>query len=257
MRQEFADVHAALAGLRELADRAEQLGVALDERESLALGERLGHRLAGEFVELRLRLEEFKLRRRAGHEQIDDRLGLGGEVRLPRRERIAAILRLRVAGEERSQRHRANPHAAIVEEVPARPGECERVVNFERSHVVPSLARDELIEVHQHASDCSPGESRDRSCVHLEVGQQTGGFGGRWFAREAEPEGEGDPAGVVGRAFLLDALTQGIGRARRTPGRWPGAVPEAACCCDCGGCRRSVRRPRRRWSGAGAGSAAR
>src|SRR5262249_14133688 len=80
LREQLADVHAALPGLAELADRAEELGVALDEREPFALRERLGDALPVELVEFGFGLEEFELRRRAGHEQVDDGLRLRLEV---------------------------------------------------------------------------------------------------------------------------------------------------------------------------------
>src|SRR6185437_3225410 len=66
--QQFAQGHAALAVLGELAHAAEQFGVALDEGEPLPLGERFGDFLAGKLVELRLWFEQFQLARRPGHE---------------------------------------------------------------------------------------------------------------------------------------------------------------------------------------------
>ena len=45
------------------------------------------------FVQLRLVVEQIELRRRAGHEQIDDALRLGREVRRARRERAVSLLR--------------------------------------------------------------------------------------------------------------------------------------------------------------------
>ena len=84
VRQQLAQLGAALAVPRELAARAQQLGVALDEGEPLALDERLRERLAVELLQLRLVVEQLELAGPAGHEQVDDALGLGREMRRPR-----------------------------------------------------------------------------------------------------------------------------------------------------------------------------
>src|SRR5262249_49583334 len=116
-----------------LAGAAEQLGVALDEGEPLALGERFRHLLAVELVQFGLRLEEFELAGGAGHEQVDDRLGPGGEVRLlpgePVLSRRLVVCPQRVAAEQRTQCYGPEADGAIVEEVPPRAGQCQGVVD--------------------------------------------------------------------------------------------------------------------------------
>ena len=111
--------------LRELPRAAEQLGVALDEGEPLALGERLGHRLAVQLVQLRLRLEQFELARAAGHEQEDDGLGLRrGSAASSARAAIGARLRRAASRcEQRAEGHRPDADAAVAEEVPPRVGQ--------------------------------------------------------------------------------------------------------------------------------------
>ena len=54
--------------------------LALQLRDRLALGERLGHRLAVHRGELRLFVEQFQVRRPARHAQEDHALGLLHEV---------------------------------------------------------------------------------------------------------------------------------------------------------------------------------
>ena len=83
VRQQLADPRAALAVLGELVGRAEELGRALDEGEPLALEDFLGAGRAVELVELGLVVEQVVLRRRAGHVQVDDPLGLGRQQRRP------------------------------------------------------------------------------------------------------------------------------------------------------------------------------
>ena len=74
MRQQLRDLRARLAVPLELERRAEQLRRALDEREALALDELVGDVLAVVLRQLRLGIEEIELRRRAGHEEVDDAL---------------------------------------------------------------------------------------------------------------------------------------------------------------------------------------
>ena len=75
-------------------------------------------RLAVEFVELRLVVEELQLAGAAGHEEVDDALGLGAVVRRLRRERVGGRRGL-VRREQRRQGDRAEAHAAVAEEVAA------------------------------------------------------------------------------------------------------------------------------------------
>ena len=79
--QQLRDLGARLAVLLELERRAEQLRRALDEREPLALDELFGNVLTVVLGQGRLRIEQIDLRRRPGHEQIDDALDLRREMR--------------------------------------------------------------------------------------------------------------------------------------------------------------------------------
>ena len=83
VRQQLGDVHAALAVLRELERRpdAEQILLPAGHAgDALALADAVGQVLAGHLGELRLRIEQIEVRRRAGHEQVDDALRLRREV---------------------------------------------------------------------------------------------------------------------------------------------------------------------------------
>ena len=88
VRQIIRENHAALAVLLELARAGEHRRGRLDERELQVLRHRRRQRLAVPFLQLRLRIEQIHLARAAFHEQEDDVLRLGREMRLPRSERI-------------------------------------------------------------------------------------------------------------------------------------------------------------------------
>jgi hypothetical protein len=86
VRQEVGEVHPALAVFGPCAWRTEQhRRVFLDEREPDFVEHLFRQRLAVQFVQLRLRIEQIQVRRRAGLEQKDAVLGLGCEVRRPDR----------------------------------------------------------------------------------------------------------------------------------------------------------------------------
>ena len=103
VRQQLADPHAALAVLGELVLRRRDGKPRLAAghgRQPLALADRVGQVLVVPCVHLRLVVVEVDLRRAADHVQIDDVLGLAGEVgagrpaaatALGRRERVAAV----------------------------------------------------------------------------------------------------------------------------------------------------------------------
>jgi hypothetical protein len=88
MRQHFRKLRAGLTVLRELEARSEHGGVRPDERVALAADHGRRERLAFQLREFRLVVEELELTRRAGHEEMNDTLGLAGEMRLARRERV-------------------------------------------------------------------------------------------------------------------------------------------------------------------------
>ena len=82
--QRLRDLGAALAVAREveLARRDREARLAGGHRrDALAVADRVGELLVEHVAELRLPVEGLELAGRAGHEQVDDPLGLGGEVR--------------------------------------------------------------------------------------------------------------------------------------------------------------------------------
>ena len=83
VRHQFAEPVARLTVLLELEDRGGDREVLLPgrhRRQALALADRFREILAAHRFELRLRVEEFHLRRRAGLEEVDDTLRLRLEV---------------------------------------------------------------------------------------------------------------------------------------------------------------------------------
>jgi hypothetical protein len=87
VRHHFRNLSAALAVLREFESRAEHGRVGADEGVALAHDDRGRNGLAFELGQLGLVVEEVELGRRAGHEQVDDALGLGRKMgRLDRHE---------------------------------------------------------------------------------------------------------------------------------------------------------------------------
>ena len=118
VRQQFRKVHAAVAVLGELAIATQYRRRAFEKGEPLPFDERTRDRLPVELVQLGLRREEFELARPAGHEQEDDRLGGGFEVRRLRRERILA-LGPGVAVQQPGEGDGTEAQAAVVEEVSA------------------------------------------------------------------------------------------------------------------------------------------
>ena len=65
----------------ELVARAEDGGVGADERVTLAVDDRGREGFAFQLGQLGLVVEELELRRCAGHEEVDDRLGFGWVMR--------------------------------------------------------------------------------------------------------------------------------------------------------------------------------
>src|SRR6185437_6372350 len=110
VRQEFAELRAVLADLLELELRAEQLGIRVNEGGPVVLEQFRRRQGAVELGELRLVVEQFEVARGAAHEQVDDALGLGREVR--RRGGLLA--------EQPVERDRAEPDGAIAKEPAAR-----------------------------------------------------------------------------------------------------------------------------------------
>ena len=116
VRQQVGDPGAAAAVLREPelrpGERQRRL-VARHAGEPLALAHRIGQLLAVARLEQRLVIERLELRRPAGHEQVDDALGLGRHVELAaehaaigRACRLAPCVGCRPAAPPGPRRHR-------------------------------------------------------------------------------------------------------------------------------------------------------
>ena len=82
VRQHLRQFRSALSVFGELEARPEDGGVGADEGVALAADDRGRQRLAFELRQLRLVIEQIELAGGAGHEQVNDALGLRREVRL-------------------------------------------------------------------------------------------------------------------------------------------------------------------------------
>ena len=103
----------------ELETGAEHGGVGADERIALSVDDRGREWLAFELRELGLVVEELELRRRTGHEEVDDRLGFRGVVGQAGAHAGAGggELAHRAVGDEGGEGDLADADAAILEEV--------------------------------------------------------------------------------------------------------------------------------------------
>ena len=103
----------------ELKARTEYGGVRADERIALAVDDRGREGLAFKLRELGLIIEELELRRGAGHEEVDDRLGLRGVVGQTRAHAGAGGRETphRAVGDEGGEGDLADADTAILEEV--------------------------------------------------------------------------------------------------------------------------------------------
>jgi hypothetical protein len=182
--------------------RAEQLRPWLErtvhEGEALALDVRVGNRLAVEFVEARFVVEEFELRRAAGHEEVDD-VGAGGEMAGFRGERVGGrgTRPMPEAGRPRSR----EPRAMEPRPREQRLKKCRRVRSRSRRSSAPggaavrgqgggSFAGDGFVEVQQDAGDGLHAAVSPWALAFV-VDQllEAGAFGGFEGAGEAETEG--------------------------------------------------------------------
>src|SRR5262245_30632164 len=112
MRKQRRHLNAAFAsacGLEGRGGRLETALVARHESDALLAKDRFRHLLAVEFLELRLGVEQIDMRRPAGHEEIDDVLDLGREVRRGRG----------LLAKKRCQRRNAQPCRGSLEEAAA------------------------------------------------------------------------------------------------------------------------------------------
>ena len=225
---------AVLAGTSNSGPRHLQL-LALQLGDRLALGERLGHRLAVERGELRLVVEGFELRRPARHVEEDDALDPRPEVRagrsiaarlaVPRRRPRATASRCgRAARRGRSSRARARRG-------PGRPGGSSNDVRRSWVWCIGSVPRDRLVEVQDRAGHRGPGGQLggvERSAVGglLADAQQPAGRG----AVGRDTRAGASPAGRRGwRARPVRAVARGrVARPRSGGGRRRGRPPRRA-----------------------------
>ena len=94
--------------------------------EALAHADGFRQLRAVQLCEVRLVVEQIELRRRAVLEEVDDALGLGRKVR-ETGEAAHRRRRLRLLGEQRSQRGHADAGAGAAEEMPARNAEARLI----------------------------------------------------------------------------------------------------------------------------------
>ena len=104
MRQQIRQLHPALAVAAKRSRTAHQLGaLLLDERKLDLIQNRLGHRLAVEFVQFRLLIEEVHLTWTTFHKEVDAPLRCRCKLRQLRRD---LIRKSAVFIQQRSQRQR-------------------------------------------------------------------------------------------------------------------------------------------------------
>ena len=153
--------------------------------DRLALGERLGHRLAVHLGQLGLVVERLQVRRPAGHVRKMTRLALGARcsgLTTPRLADGAAAdsAAASIAIEKRRQRRCADAAGRAAEERAAEPDSGLRMIGLrivERSRLVP---RDRLVQIQQHAArrwsrrPARPGRDR-RGDWQIADGQQLRG----------------------------------------------------------------------------------
>ena len=120
VRQDFAQLHAALAVFREGKLGTEQRRVGIDERRPVALEQFRRRQLTVAFREFRLVIEQFQLTRCAGLEHVDHPLGLRRVMRFSRGEWIfAGGSGGRLGGQQRTGRDAGQSDAAVAEKPPA------------------------------------------------------------------------------------------------------------------------------------------
>ena len=149
VREQRRDLLPRLAAALERVLRAEAAELLpLQLRDRLALGERLGHRLAVHLGELRLVVEGLEVRRPAGHERWMTRLARGGKCRRGSRHAIAvrrrrSSLRRRSAARGdglSSEASAATPQARPPDRAPGRRAGVKRSCIARMSSVRISIA---------------------------------------------------------------------------------------------------------------------
>jgi hypothetical protein len=119
VRQHLGQLRPALAMPAKAKTRAQDGSVVADEGVTLIADDRGRYGPAFQLGEARLVIEQLELARGAGHEQMDDRPGLGHEMRPPRGERVDGGLGLPVARQQGREGELADAIAAGLEETAA------------------------------------------------------------------------------------------------------------------------------------------
>ena len=115
VRKQVGDFDPALTVFFERALRAEQLGGLFNELV-FRLAEFRRARLAVEFVEQRLGVERFDVARPARHEQENDRLGFGVQMRRLGSQRVDGVGAKLLTGQHRRHRQRAESAECVRDE---------------------------------------------------------------------------------------------------------------------------------------------
>ena len=131
MRKQLGQLRAGLAIALEVERRTEEPRRSLDEREPLPLRNEFSrYLLAVVLLQRGLVVEQIELRGRPGHEQIDDVLRLGREVRRPRHERSVGLLCEQPVVDERRQRQPSDAESGLPEKMPP----CDGAKNIRVHH---------------------------------------------------------------------------------------------------------------------------
>ena len=168
----------------------------------------------------RLGVEEVDLRRRPGHEQVDDALRLRREVRRAHGERVGrpATRRARTAARRAgaSSRARRCPNRRLPEEVAPRDSLQRRTAEVARRPGIAhsSLPRERRVEVQEHVRDHGQGRR---------LGRRSGRRPGRRPARQRAPARS--PESAAKRAFSRSRKATSACEVGGSAGRRAGAEP--------------------------------
>ena len=138
---------------------------ALELGDRLALGERLGHRLAVHLRQLRLVVERFEVRRAAGHVEVDDALGLGRDVQRVDDARPDARFVAPAAPtvSRLKQRRQSRQAEACSRTAQKRAAGARHFRRSKGSSFALSCARDGFVQIQDDASHRGPGGQFARS----------------------------------------------------------------------------------------------
>ena len=176
LRHGVAHPRARLAVLREFMRRAHQLRHTRGKGKPPAFQVLIRTILTVAFLQLRLEVEHVQHRRRTGHVQVNDALGLGRVVWLAWLKRLCGIKRHVgrrgvCAADHRGQRRGAQAHPRLAEKLPARAMQKLFVLQV---HFLFKLSfHEHLIEIQNHIADDGPGAEF--------LGLHFGGQGAKWI----------------------------------------------------------------------------